>query len=283
MIQLLDPTSAARVADWIELTVATTQEHVSKAEVGSILEGAAGSEPSEAFLTDIWRQLEYRQTLYQNPTFKVIDRLVEPVPGTRISPEYLACLVWSMVGVQGNTQQPGKLFERITRKAVEEYLSGQAIVFGWPFEPEIEGEDEESQIKRKIRRVAEELKERFVEAPPARFNDRGVDVIGWIPFYERRTGQLVLLVQCTAGDWKSKLPVPLDNWCQYIHWTRDPIKGFAVPSIIGDKDWHERSREKGIMFDRARIINLLPQDRFDPDLATEVENWVREQLNDLTA
>jgi hypothetical protein len=37
------------------------------------------------------------------------------------------------------------------------------------------------------------------------------------------------------------------------------------------------------MFDRARIINLLPQDRFDPDLATEVENWVREQLDDLTA
>jgi hypothetical protein len=61
------------------------------------------------------------------------------------------------------------------------------------------------------------------------------------------------------------------------------MKGFAVPSIIGDKDWHERSREKGIMFDRARIINLLPQDRFDPDLAKEVENWVREQLNDHTA
>jgi hypothetical protein len=108
---------------------------------------------------------------------------------------------------------------------VEEYLSGQAIVFGWPFEPEVETEDEESQIKRKIRKVAEELNERFVEAPPARFNDRGVDVIGWIPFYDQRTGQLVLLVQCTAGDWKSKQPVPLDNWCQYIHWTRDPIKG----------------------------------------------------------
>jgi len=283
MIQLLDPNSVGRVSDWIELTVATTQEHVSKAQVGSVVEGSAGSEPSEAFLTDIWRQLEYRQRLYRNPTFRVMDRIIEPVSEAHVSKEYLACLIWSLVGVQGTTQQPGKLFERITRKAVEGYLSGQAIVFGWPFEPEPEGEDEESQIKRKIKKVADDLKERFVEAPPARFNDRGVDVIGWIPFYERRTGQIVLLVQCTAGDWKGKQPVPLDNWCQYIHWTRDPIKGFAVPSIIVDSDWHERSREKGMMFDRARIINLIPQDTYDPDLATELESWVREQLDDLTA
>jgi len=283
MIQLLNPNSVGRVSDWIELTVATTQEHVSKAQVGSVVESSAGSEPSEAFLTDIWRQLEYRQRLYRNPTFRVMDRTVEPVLDAHVSPEYLACLIWSLVGVQGTTQQPGKLFERITRKAVEEYLSGHAIVFGWPFEPETEGEDEEPQIKRKIKKVADDLKERFVEAPPARFNDRGVDVIGWIPFYDRRTGQVVLLVQCTAGDWKGKQPVPLDNWCQYIHWTRDPVKGFAVPSIIMDRDWHERSREKGMMFDRARIINLLPRDTNDPSLATELESWVREQLDDLAA
>lgn len=282
MIQLSNPKSVAKVADWIELNVATTQEHIAKSRVGSVVERESGTEPSESFLSDVWRQLEYRERLYRNPIFKVSERTVEPIPDAHVSREYLACLIWSLEGVQGATQQPGKLFERITRKAVEVYLSGRAIVVGWPFEPE-EDETEESQIQRKIRQVADEIKERFVEAPPARFNDRGVDVIGWIPFIDGRTGQVVLLVQCTAGDWKGKVPVPLDNWCQYIHWTRNPAIGFAVPRIIIDSDWHERSREKGMMFDRARIINLLPQGTYDLDLGAELQAWVQEQLEELAA
>lgn len=281
MIQLSNPKSVSKVADWIEITVATTLERIAKSRVASVVERESGSEPAESFLSDVWRQLEYRARLYRNPIFSVAERTIEPVPGAHVSAEYLACLIWSLVGVQGNTQQPGKLFERITRKAVEVYLTGRAIVVGWPFEPE-EGETEESQIQRKIRQVADETRERFVETPPARFNDRGVDVVGWIPFFDGRTAQIVLLVQCTAGDWKGKNPVPLDNWRQYIHWTRDPTIGFAVPRIIFDNEWHERVREKGMMFDRARIINLLPQDTYDPDLAAELQEWLREQLDELS-
>lgn len=282
MIELPDPDSARRVADWIELSVSVSKERLSKAEVSSAIESAAGTEPVESFISDVWRELEYRHRLYANPTFEVGERTIEPQPGVEASVEYLACLILSLFGVQGTTRDPGKLFERITSKAVEEYLSGNAFVFGWPAPPGAEPGNEESQIKRKIRKVAEDLGERFIESPPARFKDRGVDVIGWIPFLKGRSSQLVLLIQCYAGqDWKGKLPVPLESWYQYIHWGFNPVRGFAVPRVIPERDWHEGSTDMGILFDRARIVNLIPTDAYDPVLAEDLNTWVREQLAEL--
>jgi len=190
-------------------------------------------------------------------------------------------LLWSLFGVQGVTQHQGKLFERITCKAVERYLSGNAFVFGWPSENPRGGLNE-SQVKRKIKKVADDLGEMFVEAPRPQFNDRGVDVIGWVPFAEGRSGQLVMLLQCTAGrDWKDKLPIPIGNWCEYIHWSANPIPAFAIPAIVKERDWHERSKQQGMIFDRARIVNLLPRGTDDRDLARELKNWVSQTLADV--
>lgn len=281
MFDLPDPDSPRRVADWIELTVSVTKARLSKAEVSSAIEGTAGGEPAESFISDVWRELGSRHRLYANPTFEVQERTIEPQPAAEASSEYLACLILSLFGVQGTTRHPAKLFERITSKAVEKYLSGKAFVFGWPALA-ADTADEESQIKRKIRKVAEDLEERFSESPPPRFNDRGVDVIGWIPFVKGRSSQLVLLIQCYAGqDWKNKLPVPLESWYQYIHWGFNPVRGFAVPRVIPERDWHEGSTDKGLLFDRARIVNLISVATGDPVLASELRDWVAQQLVEL--
>ena len=72
-------------------------------------------------------------------------------------------------------------------------------------------------------------------------------------------------MQCYAGqDWKGKLPVPLESWYQYIHWAFNPVRGFAVPRVLPERDWHEASTDKGLLFDRPRIINLLSRDTYDP-------------------
>ena len=282
MIQLPDPDSVRRVADWIELSVSVNRYRLSKAEVGSAIESVSGREPGESFISDVWRELLYRHRLYRQPTFDVGERTVEPRPEVEPPIEYLACLILSLFGVRGVTRDPGKLFERITSKAVQGYLSGNAVVFGWPAPPDPEPGNEESQIKRKIRQVAQDLGERFVESPPSRFKDRGVDVIGWIPFREGRSSQLVLLLQCYAGqDWKGKLPVSLESWYQYIHWSFNPIRGFAVPRILSERDWHEESTEKGLLFDRARIINLIPDHVYARTLSAELNTWVQEQLAEL--
>lgn len=279
MIEIPDPGSITEVADWVELRISVSADSLSKAAVASAIEGTAGEEPSEAFITNVWRELERRQRLYSRSFFRVQVRSVEPENDGQ-PPEYLACLLLSLYGGQGRPHLPGKLFERLTREAVSCYLSGQALVFGWPFDPD-DGPDEEegSQIMRKIRTVADALGERFCEAPRAAFKDRGLDVVGWVPFMDGRSSQIVVLMQSTVEQrWKGKRPVPLDAWCQYIHWGCNPVKAFAVPCIVNEHEWHDTSAEKGILFDRARIVNALSHGICDPDFKQELNAWVEQQL-----
>lgn len=282
MIEIPDPNSVPEVADWVELSIAIANIHLPKAAVASAIEGATGEEPSEAFIASVWRELERRQNLYTRVFFRVEDRVVEPEADTWSS-EYLACLLLSVYGVQGHAQLPAKLFERLTREAVERYLFGKAVVFGWPFEPSDDTANQSgSAIERKIRSLASELCERFCEPPPARFNDRGLDVVGWIPFGDERSGQVVILLQCAAGhNWRIKRPVPLDAWREYIHWGCSPIIAFAIPCVISERDWHDTSKDNGILFDRVRIVNLLSEGIRDQTLNQDLSTWVLQQLADL--
>lgn len=283
MIEIPDPGSVTEIADWVELSISTTNNSLSKAAVASAIEATTGQEPSESFIASVWRELERRQRLYSRPFFRVDDRLIEPENNRQPPKEYLACLLLSLYGGQGDAHRPAKLFERLTSEAISCYLSGQAVVFGWPFDPDDRpDEEEESRIKRKIRRIAEDLRERFSEAPRATFKDRGLDVIGWIPFTDKRSSQIVILMQSTVEqDWKNKLPVPLDAWCQYVHWGCNPVKAFAVPCIVNDYEWHDVSVDKGILFDRVRIVNALSDGIRDSGFKQELSAWVEQQLVDL--
>jgi hypothetical protein len=282
MIEVPDPGSVTEIADWVELSISIANESLSKAAVSSAIEDTIGEEPSENFIISVWRELERRQQLYSQTFFRVYDHFIEPENNHK-PPEYLACLLLSLYGGQRQVNRPAKLFERLSSEAIRCYLSGQAIVFGWPFDlDDRPGEEEESRIKRKIRRIAEELRERFSEAPRAVFKDRGLDVVGWIPFLDMRSSQIVILMQSTVEhNWKDKLPVPLDAWCQYIHWGCNPVKAFAVPCIINEHEWQDISVDKGILFDRARIVNLLSDGVQDMEFKRELSNWIDQRLADL--
>lgn len=285
MIEIPEPESVMGVADWVELRVSVSNNSLSKAVVASAIEGTVGEEPSESFVVNVWRELERRQRLYLQSFFRVEDRLIEP-ENDRQLPEYLACLLLSLYGGQGGVHLPAKLFERLTCAAVSCYLSGKAIVFGWPVNSEnrLLDTQDESRIKRKIRGISEVLGERFCEAPSAAFKDRGLDVVGWIPFLDRRSSQIVILMQSTIEqNWKNKLPVPLDAWRQYIHWGCRPIKAFAIPCIVKEHEWHEASIDKGLLFDRVRIVNLLSDGLQDVSLRQELSAWVERRVTDLEA
>lgn len=279
MIELPNPESVEEVADWVELMLVTEGIQLSKADVSSAIERTTGVEASEVFISSVWRELEYRSSLYLLDFFTLHERTVEPQPLAKDRSDYLMCLILSLFGVQGNTQLPGKLFERITREVIENYLNGEAVVFGWPFE-KLE-DDEETAIKQKVKQLAENLSEKFYETPASRFKDRGLDIVGWVPHYDQRSSQVVLLLQCAAGhNWGNKLPVPIDAWCQYIHWASNPIKAFAVPCVISERDWHDVSKDKGILFDRIRIMNLLFDGIEDAELREEIDDWIRGELED---
>lgn len=281
MIKIPNPDSFTVVADWIELYVATTGNTISKAKLSSLLESSSGEETREYFIGDIWRELNSRQKLYDSTHFTIDKLAIDPAENQ--SPEiiYIACLLISLYGPVNSSDKIAKLFERISCLAIRQYLDGEGIVFGWPVEP-----GEETSIRERIIRVASRLNERYVESPRETYKDRGVDVVAWKPFSEQRTSQVIVLLQCASGkDWRSKTrDLPLRSWEQYIHWSNNPIKAFAVPCVIYSRDWHDVSKEGGILFDRIRIVNLIDKLKskdkcLEHEIAVFVKNRLEEEEN----
>jgi hypothetical protein len=277
MIEIPNPDSVEGMADWIELMLMAEEGQLSRADVSNSIEQTVGTEASEAFISSVWRELDYRGSLYSTASFALSAHTIEAQTAARTRSDYLTCLVLSLFGVQGDAQLPGKLFERITREAVRNYVDGEAMVFGWPFDPH-QGTDEPA-IMRKVREMAELLSEDFYETPATGFKDRGLDVVGWCPHADKRSNQVIVLLQCAAGhNWRQKLPVPLDAWREYIHWAAIPMIGFAVPCVVGRQVWHDASKEKGLLFDRIRIMNLLEHGIEEQALRDEVDAWVQGEL-----
>jgi hypothetical protein len=283
MLELPDTNSIPLAADWVELMLSVNGGSISRASIASDIESSTGREPGEAEIGDVWSELAYRQSLYSRCPFSVRDRTVESPPELEQSVEYQACLLLSLYGVRGRSSTPTKLFERLVSEALSTYLSGKAQVFGWPFGPEAYPEDgEETRISRKVKAITLALNERFCEAPAGRFKDRGLDIAGWKPFADGRSSQLVVFLQCAAGhNWRDKHSVPIKRWSQYIHWACEPIVAFAVPCVISDNLWHDESTDKGLLFDRIRIANLLPQGVQDEALKRDLTAWVNRELSAL--
>ncbi len=283
MFQLPDAESPPAVADWIELELAAGELQLSKAKVSSIVESVTGSEPGEAFLSDVWRELEERQSRYSKQFFLCDGDLVHRSLDQASPPEYTACLLFSLYGVSDEYRTDPKIFERLSAEAIKNYVEGKAFVFGWPVLPDVQAD-----IALRVKDVAAAAKEKFVEAPADRYKDRGVDVIAWKPFLEHsagehRSNQLVILAQCAAGaNWRQKTgQIPHKSWTQYVHWACDPLQGFAVPRVIPAELWHDISRESGgILFDRIRIVNLLPNGVEKEDLRVEIGAWVARELEE---
>jgi hypothetical protein len=276
MIKIPNPGSSTVVADWVELYVATTGNTVSKAKLSNLLESSSGEEPREYFIGDVWRELANRQKLYKTAPFTIDKLAIEPMENQNPEVTYITCLLIALYGPVNSSGNIAKLFERLSCLAIKEYLKGEGIVFGWPVEP-----GEETSIRERIIGVASRLNERYVESPRETYKDRGVDVVAWKPFSERRPSQAVVLLQCAAGaDWRSKtMDLPLDSWGQYIHWSNNPIKAFAVPCVISERDWHDVSKEGGILFDRIRIVNLIGElISKDKCLEQDIVAFIKNQL-----
>lgn len=278
MIKLPNPDSSSIVADWTELYIATTGNAVSKAKLISLLERSSGEEPNEPFISDVWAELNRRQKLYTSALFTIDKLAIEPIENDIPRITYIACLLIALYGPSNSSLNVPKLFERLSCLAIKQYLGGEGIVFGWPVEP-----GTETSIRERVIGLASRLSENYVESPRETYKDRGVDVIAWKPFSEKRSSQIVVLLQCASGkDWRNKtLDLPLNSWEQYIHWSNNPIKAFSVPCVISSRDWHDVSKEGGILFDRIRITNLIGAIEFkDKLLAGDVATFIKKRLEE---
>ena len=94
--------------------------------------------------------------------------------------------------------------------------------------------------------------------PPKR-KDGGVDVIGWKPFPDNKSGMPVLFVQCTLQrDFTDKAAdIELRHWSGWIKLQTPPTTVLAIPGhVAGHEKWEEISA-RSMILDRFRLAGLI--------------------------
>ena len=148
-------------------------------------------------------------------------------------------------------------FEKITEEAIRSLLGpgSKALRFGYPNELGRPSGFQEAMVW-----LAEQLEVKLGDSyrPPKR-KDGGVDVIGWKPFPDNKSGMPVLLVQCTLQrDFTDKAAdIELRHWSGWIKLQTPPTAVLAIPGHVdGHEKWEEISA-RSMILDRCRLAGLL--------------------------
>jgi hypothetical protein len=56
---------------------------------------------------------------------------------------------------------------------------------------------------------------------------------------------------------------------------------FSLPCVVSERDWYEESGKKGILFDKARIVNLFSDGLENEYLQKELKSWAENQVSEL--
>lgn len=276
MIPLPNAHTVTAVSDWVECELCLGQKPLSKHALSALIEKEGIGDTSEHFFDTVWSELILRLKLYGQTLYEVEERTIKPNVTLDARPDYAACLLMALFG--GDIKGSTVLFEKITSVAVAEYLGGSSERFGWP----VKGG--KKNIELRLADIAAKMGESIGQAPQKKYKDRGVDVISWLPFACKRSSQVVLLVQCTVQqNWKAKtMDLPMKSWEQYIHWGCNPQAAFSIPFVISSNDWHDVSKEAGILFDRLRLVRILSTVKLKTPLRAELRDWVTKGLVQLS-
>lgn len=203
---------------------------------------------------------------------------------------YAFLLLVTRIDMKNNRMQGGydgtRLFEELCAKVIEEY-------FGCHSEVMVFGTSQDGKFNEKVKEVLRRLNIRGQFKIPygstGHQRDAHVDILAWIPFTDKKDGQMIALGQCKTGtSWESKL-TELDPDVFFSCYSTQqpfskPIKMFFVSESFGDYKWEERCSYCGILFDRTRIMEYLPHE-IDEDLLDKIRMWnaaaiVAEEIED---
>jgi len=189
--------------------------------------------------------------------------------------QLLLCAFGLKAGPEGT--YPDRRFEQLSAVAVHNYLGGsdnaaEFCKFGHPRE-------DHTGFTTALTNLCLRMNAGVVNAKAPRISnqkDGGLDVLAWIPFHDRRTGQLIAFGQCATGqDWRGKLfdtsPYVFREQWMLEAWAPPPVRVFLLPRCIPNDHWREANLKGGIVFDRCRIASLV--DQFPSTLLDPCLEW----------
>jgi len=112
-----------------------------------------------------------------------------------------------------------------------------------------------------VKALAEKMQEEFYRELRNDKNiqegDGSCDIVFWKRIDEN-PGLVSILVQCKSGKkWQRGEPVRCDVWAKLINFTVKSMKAYAVTDLLSIEEIKYQSLQKGMIFDRVRIVKLL--------------------------
>lgn len=281
----------SELADWAELScLFGDYPSVSRSEIAETLEAAGLSDP-EAKVEGIWTEIDRRHTLTpeSHPVITARTR-IERTADANDALAYAFQLLVSTHSFYLETRIPNtkwnpvaKLFETLTTAAMELYLRGRSLNVGAPRPAGIP-----SRFGECLNYICDQLGELRgqIRSYSSKTKDDDLDVLAWLPFGDRRPGQVIVLLQCASGgNWKSKAPDlfgKINIWQDYISFAVAPLTAFAFPFVcIEELEWRRLSRLGGVLLDRLRIASLCRFTALGDDLRKKLVRWCKTQASRL--
>lgn len=224
-----------------------------------------------------------RNTAYKYYPFTANLSSIDYSLSTPLDFIYVFLLLANRLDMQTEKIQGGKnateLFERLCRVVAASYLGAHSRC-------EIFGTSVHGSFKDKVNDILKKLRIPGEFNPPTGWTghqqDGGVDLVAWIPFDDNLDSQLIALGQCKTGT----------NWA--IHLKRkqffqefstkqplmEPVYMFFVCEDFDICKWEDYSRGGGILFNRRRIISLIPNNfqEVEAPLFDDLKQWVEHAI-----
>ncbi len=279
--------------DWLESTSLFLEEEFSQTDiVDHLVEEQLYEDQSVAseFVLSEWVALKQRLSWlgsYSPIGFK--DRWVVRQLDWRKVPAHSYCLVvsfgpkcdgWSSRFGRDYTEQ-GRLFELITRAAMESRFSGWRFLHtGW-------ARDKASKLSTVIGNLISAIDER--KGNPDNYlardaKDAGVDLIWHLPFADGRGGAPVYLAQCASGEnWVYKVNEPnINEWTKIVDFAAVPNKAFSLPFSLGERELRRQSNQAGgLLLDRYRLLaHSVSESKWVPaPLRQDLIDWLEPRID----
>jgi hypothetical protein len=290
MIETPEAEEQTVLTDWAEAScLFGNSGTVSRADVETALEPDFGEVKAETLTDDIWIELERRSNLVPNIyPVRIQNGSIQHDKTWENSLSYSFQLLLSLQSEFKATALIGKdllratkLFELLSTTLVEGYLGGRALNVGFPRDPPLP-----KSFSGCVGHLCTELREpRGPAVLRASSKDENVDVVGWLPFTDKRPGHISILVQCAAGSgWRFKVAdIRPRIWHDIINWTSKPVIAFALPFVCNRDEWsyisYQVSEQGGIILDRLRISTIRWNEGASDPLRERLLSWCRGQVS----
>lgn len=240
-------------------------------------DNASERDKDESFIIEIFLKIEERYTIFKEKyPFSYDENNILLTLKTILTDEnklYINLLISSKLNIfKEFKSELTTEFEYICKNALENFLPSHSIVKNFGRNTAYKGN-----AISKIRQLASDLNlsvdEDEISCVSERNNqERGLDIVGWIPFEDKCMNLLVFLAQCACGKEYESKQHDTRRFSNYLNFYKsNPIHVLFIPysliSVNKKKFYQSDLIEKDyLVFERKRIVelfNLINYSSFD--------------------